>query len=128
MSNNKKEYNNMTMTEKLLSGMEELSDALETACDTNSKVSEKFTMRSVILDLSPSKYDADMVKEVREIFGVSQAVFAQYLGVSLKTLQSWEQGKNRINGAVCRLMDEIKNDPDYFVKRLKALTKETVAS
>lgn len=52
---------------------------------------------------------------------VSQAIFAQFLGVSLGTVRDWEQGNKPPNGAASRLMDEIRNNPEYFFKRLMEL-------
>ncbi len=37
--------------------------------------------------------------EARAKVGVSQNAFAQLLGVSLRTLQDWEQGRRQPNGA-----------------------------
>jgi hypothetical protein len=48
----------------------------------------------------------------------SQAIFAQLLGVSPKTVRAWEQGVNVPHEASCRLMDEVRRDPAYWRKRL----------
>ena len=44
------------------------------------------------------------VTSVREKTGVSQAEFARLLGVSVRTLQEWEQGRRAPSGAARTLL------------------------
>ncbi len=44
------------------------------------------------------------VSAVRESTGLSQAEFARLLGVSLRTLQEWEQGRRAPSGAARTLL------------------------
>ena len=44
------------------------------------------------------------VTQIREGTGLSQARFAQLLGVSLRTLQEWEQGRRSPSGAARTLL------------------------
>src|SRR5262245_36715916 len=44
------------------------------------------------------------VAEIREKTGLSQATFAQLLGVSVRTLQEWEQGRRAPSGAARTLL------------------------
>jgi len=44
------------------------------------------------------------VSAVRERTGLSQARFAQLLGVSVRTLQEWEQGRRAPSGAARTLL------------------------
>ena len=44
------------------------------------------------------------VARIRESTGLSQTRFAQLLGVSLRTLQDWEQGRRRPSGAARTLL------------------------
>ena len=39
------------------------------------------------------------VKQIRERYALSQSEFADLLGVSIKTLQNWEQGRRAPHGA-----------------------------
>ncbi len=81
-------------------------------------ISDKFTCRKIELDLKPKKYTGEDVRQVRDILGVSQAIFAEFIGVSAKAVQGWEQGKAPPHGAACRLMDEIRLKPAYWKDRL----------
>lgn len=44
------------------------------------------------------------VSTIREATGLSQARFAELLGVSLRTLQEWEQGRRAPSGAARTLL------------------------
>jgi putative transcriptional regulator len=44
------------------------------------------------------------VSSVREKTGLSQAEFARLLGVSVRTLQEWEQGRRAPSGAARKLL------------------------
>ena len=44
------------------------------------------------------------VAEIREATGLSQARFAALLGVSVRTLQDWEQGRRAPSGAARTLL------------------------
>ena len=44
--------------------------------------------------------------------GLSQAQFAKLIGVSLRTLQEWEQGRKRPSGPAAALLRIVARDPD----------------
>jgi putative transcriptional regulator len=69
-------------------------------------------LRAADLDLEPADYGPDEVAETREQLGVSQAVFAKLIGVSVDTVQSWEQGRREPSQLARRLMEEIDLRPD----------------
>lgn len=51
------------------------------------------------------------VTSIREKTGLSQAKFAQLLGVSVRTLQDWEQGRRAPSGAAKTLLMVANNNP-----------------
>jgi putative transcriptional regulator len=51
------------------------------------------------------------VKKMRNKLHISQAVFAAYFGVSLRTLQDWEQGKRVPRGPARILLRLIQRKP-----------------
>ena len=61
--------------------------------------------------------DAD-VKAIREQTGLSQSQFALLIGVRLKTLQNWEQGRRRPVGPARALLKIVRNDPEGAIKAL----------
>ena len=60
------------------------------------------------------------VKTIREKTGLSQARFALLMGVSIKTLQNWEQGRRKPQGSAIALLRIVKNDPRNALKALHA--------
>ena len=61
-------------------------------------------------------YGADEIIAIRKSTGFTQAIFAQYMGVSVKTVEAWEAGRNHPEGAACRLLALTKDDPYFPVK------------
>ena len=58
---------------------------------------------------------ADDVKEIREREKASQAVLANYLGVTTETVGKWERGERKIQGAALKLLSLVKeNGLDYI--------------
>jgi len=53
------------------------------------------------------------IKEIRKSVGMTQVLFAKYLGVSLKTVEAWEAGRNQPSGTACRLLAITKKDPMF---------------
>ena len=54
--------------------------------------------------------------EARMKVGVSQSAFAQLLGVSLRTLQEWEQGRRQPSGAARMLLRVAVQSPQAVLK------------
>src|SRR6476646_9640864 len=57
------------------------------------------------------KTEVPSVAHVRESTGLSQARFAQLLGVSVRTLQEWEQGRRAPSGAARTLLLIAQKNP-----------------
>ena len=55
------------------------------------------------------------VARIRESTGLSQARFAQLLGVSPRTLQDWEQGRRAPSGAARTLLLVASKDPNVLM-------------
>lgn len=99
---------------ELIEGLEEFVRDLKSGVSIESK----YTCHRVVLDLPPRTYSAQQVKATRRRLNASQALFAQFLGVSVKTVQAWEQGKTPSEMAA-RFLDEIERNPAYWQQRLK---------
>ena len=64
--------------------------------------------------------DAVDVRAVRALTGLSQAKFAELLGIELATLRNWEQGRRAPTGPARALLRAIRNNPVEVVKALTA--------
>lgn len=51
-----------------------------------------------------SKVTPKFVKELRKKLNVSQRLFSKILGISIKTVEKWEQGANPTKGTASRLL------------------------
>jgi len=60
----------------------------------------------------PKKYTAEEIREIRKRLNMSQGFFAEVIGVSKKTVESWEYGRGIPNGAASRIITIAEKDPD----------------
>ncbi|HEY4832541.1 MAG TPA: helix-turn-helix domain-containing protein [Waddliaceae bacterium] len=58
------------------------------------------------------EYTAKDVKRIRESLNYPQSIFAQFLNVSVRTVESWESGRRSPNHAALRLLEII--DKGYY--------------
>lgn len=68
----------------------------------------------------PGRYSPAAVRNLRDVMGMSQATFAQVLGVSRILVQSWERGVRVPSPLAARLLDTISADPSAWLARLQA--------
>ena len=60
------------------------------------------------------------VKTLRESLHKSQSEFAKMIGVSVATLQNWEQGRRKPVGPARALLRVVQMQPDAVLKALAA--------
>lgn len=72
----------------------------------------KLKLRTTKLRIEPTpKYSAKRVKGLREGLKLPQTAFAFVCGVSKKTVEAWESGRNTPSGSARRLFELIEKDP-----------------
>lgn len=64
------------------------------------------------------KYDAVDIRKLRESVKVSQSQFARMLGVSVDTVQNWEQGRRTPRGPAMALLRVFEENPKVVVSAL----------
>ena len=80
----------------------------------------KITARKTKLTIKPvPAFNIEDIKRIRQKAGLSQVVFAGSLGVSPKTVEAWENGRNKPEGASRRLLEIVRDDP-RFLRRFQA--------
>ena len=86
---------------------------------------KRYTVRHLTLDLEPGDYTPDKVRATREIFGLSQPLFAKFLGVEVSALRHWEQGIRSPSAVVRRFLDEMNATPDHWRGRIETAVRRT---
>jgi putative transcriptional regulator len=66
------------------------------------------------------KYSDPDVKAIRERLDLSQSRFAAIIGVSVRTLQGWEQGRREPEGPAKALLRVVDRDPEAVLRALHA--------
>ncbi len=64
------------------------------------------------------KFKAIDIKVVRKQFEMSQSEMAMFLGISVDTLQNWEQGRRTPQGAAQTLLRVMQNEPTAVMRAL----------
>ena len=101
--------------QRIVNSLSEFSEALA----QGEPIGQKFTCRTVRMDVRGAPLKPAAVKATRSMLNASQAVFAEFLGVKPSTVRSWEQGLQRPSEMACRFLDEIRRNPDYWRQRLR---------
>lgn len=65
------------------------------------------------------EYSRTEIKNVRTSLNLSQLAFSNVLGVSKKTVEAWESGKNTPQGPALRMIDIFKNNPKFVEQYIK---------
>ena len=74
-------------------------------------------------ELRPSRtfrFEAEDVKSIRARLGKSQSEFALMIGVSVSTLQNWEQGRRQPDGPARALLRVAAKNPEAVAEALSA--------
>ena len=71
---------------------------------------DTFMLRPVS-DFTPAE-----IKAIRHAAKMPQCTFASCLGVSEKSIEAWEGGRSHPVGAARRLLELVKDDPEFFTK------------
>lgn len=100
---------------RLIAGLKGVRDTLQ----SGQPLEERFTIRTIRLELEPPEYQPEEVAAVRSQVRASQSVFAKLLGVSVQAVQAWEQGQNPPSPTARRLLEIIEQNPEPWVHRLQ---------
>lgn len=77
-------------------------------------------------EVQPSRsfiFEPQDVRSIREKLHKSQSEFAQMIGVSVATLQNWEQGRRQPRGPARALLQVASKSPQVVAKALSAGTR-----
>jgi DNA-binding transcriptional regulator YiaG len=105
----------------MVDGLHELCDAIEAGIPRE----QAATVRPSPWRIKPPDLKAADVRAIRESLGLNQVLFASFLGVRPTTLRSWEQGETEPSALARRFLDEIRDDRDYWLEKLKRRSRST---
>lgn len=88
-----------------------LAEAVEDA-----KSTEKKLKRNIVSVIPVKEYDAVEIQNIRKSTGMSQKLFASYMGVSDKTVEAWEAGINHPSGTASRILSMMEMDSNLTVE------------
>ncbi len=97
---------------------DDLKEGLQEAIDFEKGGLKAKTVTFIIEPVK--KYSNEDIKRIRNAAGMTQAVFANYMGVSPKTVEAWELGRTHPTGPAYRLLNilaENKEDSLSFIKK-----------
>ena len=72
--------------------------------------------KRVVTVIPVPQYKGIEIKKIREELKITQANFAELMGVSIKTVEAWETGRNIPQGPAQRMLDLLKNESDIVGK------------
>ena len=77
----------------------------------------KLKARTTTLEIAPlSTFESSEIRSIRQSTGLTQKKFACFIGVSVKTVEAWESGRNHPDGAASRLLSITQKDPLFPVR------------
>lgn len=97
----------MVMNEKNLIARDSKRDVWQETLDSVRDIKKGAVGKIETVELPP-------VIEARQKAGLSQLRFAELLGVSVRTLQDWEQGRRKPSRAAISLIQIAKQRPDVL--------------
>ena len=112
----KRQISKPRIADEILAGMREIERML----DEGKTPEQMFTVKTIEIP-DPNAYGAKQIRALRETLGVSQAIFAHLLGVSVILVKSWESGAREPSLMARRLLDTIKSDPSRWLATVRKM-------
>lgn len=100
------EYDNMTVFEQVLTGLKQ----------GIAHARGQITLKTTVVIAPAPRLSKTRICRIRKRLAMSQAVFAAYLNVPVKTLQSWEQGARVPKAGEARLLQMFETAPDRVLR------------
>lgn len=82
---------------------DDLKEGLEEAIAYEKGMGEAKVRTYMIMPIT--EYSKNEIREIRKKAGMTQNVFASYMGVSKKTVEAWEGGRTHPTGPAFRLLN-----------------------
>ncbi len=90
--------------------MGEFFEEIMASINETREAAKKNELKAKVFIKPVKKYDSEGVKSLRLSLHMTQAMFAGMLGVSQKTVEAWEAGRNVPMGPASRVLDLLSED------------------
>ncbi len=108
-------YKDITVGEGLIAALQQAIDY------EKGKIVEG--VKSTKISIAPlPHYKAQAIKQIRNKVRLSQSTFAHVLGVSKKTVEAWESGRNEPQGPAKRILMLLEKD-NKFIERYELIVQ-----
>lgn len=88
-----------------------LSGALDEAIADAKLAKPMLKNETLSLAIEPiGNYTAADIKKIRKSTGLTQGMFARWFGVSTRTVEAWENGRNKPSGPSSRLLGLLQSN------------------
>jgi len=67
------------------------------------------------------EFHGEKIKSLRKRLHLSQSLFAAAMGVSVKTVEAWESGRNKPSGSAQRML-ELLDRENHFLEKHKIIS------
>ncbi|WP_411843739.1 helix-turn-helix domain-containing protein [Salinicoccus sp. HZC-1] len=107
-----------------MSLMNQLTTSLD-ELEQHTKGEKKLRTKKIRTKPIPS-YSSKDIKTLRVKAGLSQKTLSEVIGVSSKTVEAWEQGKNKPSGSSARLLQILNDNPDIILSEIIEKSNEII--
>ena len=83
----------------LMEGFQEIKESLQ---------GDKELKTTIVSIPEVKHYSNNEIRKIRKKTGMTQTLFAYYMGVSKKTVEAWEYGTNHPAGPACRILSYLE--------------------
>ena len=97
-----------TVFEDIMSSLNELVEHAE-GKDTGIVVHRRSSQDVIEVPI----FSPQEIRQVRLMLNMTQKTFAACIGVSLKSIEAWESGRSRPDGAARRILGLMKDHPSF---------------
>ncbi|MCL1805850.1 MAG: type II toxin-antitoxin system MqsA family antitoxin [Clostridiales bacterium] len=77
-------------------------------------------LRTTVIEVLPiPAYNPQQIKSIRTRLGLTQSLMGGVVGVSVKSIEAWENGSRRPSSSAMRVLAELDTNPSYIKKIAK---------
>lgn len=97
--------------------MSKLGDEIKKGLKEAISDTKRRNLKRNYIYIEPIKeFSSKEIKQIRARVGLTQKLFASFLGVSVKTIEAWEEGINKPSGIASRMLSMIERDNKIMKK------------